>query len=390
MLEAREGLVESVVALGPGILEARVACEGERVGALCYVALTGPVEPGDRVIVNTTAVSLGLGTGGYHFVIWVVGRSRLDMRPGPGHIMKMRYTPLQVRCLAVEEDSSPYRASLEGFGSLEATPVVCCELHSMVAPVTAGIREAAGERLRIAYVMTDWGALPLAYSRLVPQLRARGLLDSVTTCGHAFGGDLEAVSLHSALAAARACARADVIVVAMGPGQAGTGTTYGFSGIGQGEAANAAYSLGGTPIVVPRVSFRDERPRHLGVSHHTITVLARVALAPCLVVLPEMEHERWRYLRRQLSQEGIDRRHVVLTEDGRPALDRLGREAISVTTMGRGPEDDPAFFLAAGAAGILAGRLARALDRAERRVRTRSRAARPGCDAAETARRAPP
>lgn len=361
MIRARQGLVESVVPLGPGILKADVICEGKPAQAICYEALTGPVRAGDRVVLNTTAIELGLGTGGHHFVIWVAGRETVDAAPGPGHVMKMRYAPMQVRCLAVEEEASPHRDKIEAFSSLDGVPVVACELHSMIAPVAAGIRGAAGDSVRIVYVMTDGGALPLAYSALAPELRKKGLVDSVITCGHAFGGDLEAVSLHSALAAARACAGADAIVVAMGPGQAGTGTTYGFSGIEQGEAANAAYCLGGTPIVAPRISFCDERPRHFGVSHHTVTVLARVAMARCLVALPEIDRGDWMRLRSQLCREGIDRKHLVLTEDGRPAVERLRRENIAVTTMGRGIDDDPAFFLAGGAAGALAGKIAKAV-----------------------------
>ncbi len=346
------------------MLQAIVACGGGSARAICYEALTGPVKPGDAVILNTTAVDLALGTGGHHFVIWVAGREGLNAPPGPGHIMKMRYSPFQVRCLAVEEEASPYRDRVEAFSSLEGVPVVACELHSMVAAVAAGIRETGGEGLRIAYVMTDEGCLPLAYSRLVPELREKGFVDSVITCGQAFGGDLEAVSLHSALAAARSCVEADAVVVSMGPGQAGTGTKYGFSGIAQGEAVNAAHSLGGTPIVAPRISFSDSRARHFGVSHHTITVLSRVALVRCLVALPELERDRWQCLSGQLRRHGIHRKHVVLTEDGRPALDRLSRENIRVTSMGRGVNEDPAFFLAAGAAGVLGGKVARALMRA--------------------------
>ncbi|MCR4402274.1 MAG: DUF3866 family protein [Firmicutes bacterium] len=367
MIGARVGVVKSVARFGRGVVKAEVQCEGVTAEALCYEDLTGPCSVGDEVVLNTTAVELGLGTGGHHFVMWVVGRDRLDLDvgPGTGHIMKVRYTPMQVRCLAVEEETSPYRPALESFSSLEGTPVVACELHSMIAPVAAGIKETAGDETRVVYVMTDGGALPLPYSSLVRELREKGLIDLAITCGHAFGGDLEAVSLHSALAAARACARGDAVIVSMGPGQAGTATKYGFSGIQQGEVANAAYSLGGTPVVAPRVSFSDARARHYGVSHHTLTILSRVALARCIVVVPELGREELRRLRLQLAREGVDRRHVVLVEDGRPAVERLKRTNVRVRTMGRGPDEDPAFFLAAGAAGVLAGKIACATRRAE-------------------------
>jgi hypothetical protein len=39
-------------------------------------------------------------------------------------------------------------------------------------------------------------------------------------------------------------------------------------------------------------------------------------------------------------------------------VEELHERGIDVETMGRGIEDDPVFFLAAGAAGVLAGRMA--------------------------------
>ena len=52
---------------------------------------------------NTTAVDLGLGTGGWHVVHWNLARGRLVPSPGPGHIMKLRYTSLQVDTGGAEE-----------------------------------------------------------------------------------------------------------------------------------------------------------------------------------------------------------------------------------------------------------------------------------------------
>jgi len=58
--------------------------------------------------------------------------------------------------------------------------------------------------------MTDAGALPLALSDLVADLCGAGLLAGAITAGQAFGGDLEAVGVPSALVlaatvAARRC-----------------------------------------------------------------------------------------------------------------------------------------------------------------------------------------
>ena len=78
LLEARRGLQRVEVDLGAG---------PERAYALSQ--LTGPVALGDRVVVNTTAVELGLGTGGWHVVHWNLERDRWS-EAGPGHIIKRR------------------------------------------------------------------------------------------------------------------------------------------------------------------------------------------------------------------------------------------------------------------------------------------------------------
>ncbi len=357
MIRARRGTVTRVRRVSSRVTEAEVICEGRNSLAICYPDLTGPIAPGDKVVLNTNAVELNLGTGGYHFIMWVEGRECLGETCGPGHIIKARYTPFQVHCLAAEEKSSEYHEVLKDPKPILCMPVIACELHSMVAPVAAGIKEATGNRGKIAYVMTDGGALPASFSRLTEELRDKAILDTVITCGHAFGGDLEAINIYSALHVAKECAKADAAVVAMGPGQAGTGTKYGFSGIEQGIAVNAAHSLGGIPIVSPRISFADPRKRHLGVSHHTITILKEVVLGNCIVVLPKMPEDRLELVRSQLDESGIIGRHVIVAENGVPAVKRLQRDEINVTVMGRTIQEDPEFFLAAGAAGVFAGKL---------------------------------
>ena len=64
-----QGAVELDVTAGNGLLR-----------ALAYPALTGRPQPGDRVLLNATAVELGLGTGGYALVIAVPDRL-LGTRP---------------------------------------------------------------------------------------------------------------------------------------------------------------------------------------------------------------------------------------------------------------------------------------------------------------------
>ena len=162
-------------------------------------------------------------------------------------------------------------------------PVVIADLHSALPAIVAGVR-ADRPGARVAYVMTDGGALPAWFSRTLDGLR--GALAGTVTVGQAFGGDLEATNVHSGLLAARHVLDADVAVVTQGPGNLGTGTTWGFSGVAAGEAVNAAAVLGGRPVGSLRISDADPRPRHRGVSHHSLTAYGRVALAPADLVVP--------------------------------------------------------------------------------------------------------
>jgi hypothetical protein len=83
--------------------------------------------------------------------------------------------------------------------------------------------------------------------RTIAGLRDAGWLAGTVTVGQAFGGDLETVTVHTGLLAARHVLGAQVAVVAQGPGNLGTGTRWGFSGVACGEAVNAAAVLGGRP-----------------------------------------------------------------------------------------------------------------------------------------------
>lgn len=335
------------------IQELAVEYEGSAGLAWNYPGLTGRVEPGDEVYLNTTAVELGLGSGGYHFVI--ANLSRLpEMDLGEGHIMKLRYTPFQLKVMSAEEEKSPYRSEIAAFTSLNGTPVVVGTLHSMLAPAVGGCLAAGGEGLRIVYVMTDGAALPIALSKTVRHLKKKGLLAGTVTCGHAFGGDVEAVNIYSGLVAAYAALKADVIIVTMGPGIVGTGTRWGTTALEQGEILNAVSVLGGTGIAIPRISFVDPRSRHHGVSHHTITALGKVALTSSLIALPELRKEEAEVVWKQLDEGGVLSKHRVVVRDGRPALEHLERLKVPMTSMGRSVGDDPVFFEAAGAAGLVA------------------------------------
>jgi hypothetical protein len=302
--------------------------------------------------VNTTASALELGTGGFDLVV-AVDRELGGELPHAGRVMKARYTPLQAAVVSVEET---HRATLEAAPGIDGRPVVVLPLHSMVGPAAAGARAAGAER--VVYVMTDGAALPGAFSRLVPTLVAAGLIDAWVTAGQAFGGDLEAVTVWTALLAAVAVLEADVVLVADGPGNLGTETTWGVSALGVGHAANAATTLAGRPVIGLRVSFADPRPRHRVVSHHSLTMLEHVVLPGANVAVPVLDDPQRTDVWDALRRRGLEDRHQLVEVDGRPAIDELERRDVSITSMGRAPRDDPAFFRAAGAAGVLAGRMA--------------------------------
>ncbi len=339
----------------PGLIELEVEVEGLTERALAYPALTGPVAEGDSVLLNTTAGALGLGTGGWHFVVAVEGQGDVDPPP-EGHVMKLRYTPLQAKVEAVEEQDGLHRRAFEAADGLAGMPVAWVPLHSMLGAACAGARAAGAER--VVYVMTDGGALPVWLSRQVHELRDAGLVDSVVTCGQALGGDLEAVNVFSGLLAARAVSEADVVVVADGPGKVGTATRWGASDVASGTSLNAAGILGGRPVAALRVNFADPTYRHHGVSPHSITVLTEVALVPVNVAVPALDEERRGLVWETLKEARLEERHQLVEVTGQPALDLLSERGVGTESMGRRLEEEPAFFLAAGAAGVLAGRMA--------------------------------
>lgn len=324
--------------------------DGSAGRAIAYPALSGACTVGDRVLLNTTAVDLELGTGGVHFVVARAGEGVAFEDAGAGHVMKLRYTPMQRNVLAVEEANSPHSATMATAVSLDGVPVVCCGLHSQILPVAAAIK-AVDPTLNVVYVMTDGASLPMAFSDLVAAMSREGLLDETITAGQAFGGGLEAVSLHSALLAAKHVAFADVIVVSLGPGITGTSTPFGHGGVAQGEAINAVAALGGLPVAPLRLSFADERPRHRGVSHHSLIALGTIALAPAVVVVPSLPPESADAVDAALEEAGVWRRHVRRDAMEAQFPDTRG---IAMRSMGRTPADDPVFFLAAAAAGTAA------------------------------------
>jgi len=332
-----------------------VSTDRGEIVATGFPSMLGPADPGDRVVVNTTGIDLGLGTGGEGFIVWNLDGSGPE-DPGEGHIVKLRYTPWQKNVAAVEAPESPHHDALALVETRVGMPVVVCGLHSQIAGVAAGIK-AAAPWAQVGYLMTDGGALPLQWSRLVNELRNHGLIGATATCGHAFGGDFESVNAYTGLTALKTVGACHVVVVAAGPGVTGTATALGFSGMETGPLLDAAGALEGSPVACLRISFADERARHHGVSHHSLTALRLGARERCTVAVPELAPEQQELVERRLEAAGIAEAHDVATADGAPGVELLRREGIEVSSMGRSLDADTELWLAAAAAGSVAAAL---------------------------------
>ena len=326
-------------------LTVEVPDEGE-VRALAYPSLVGVPEVGDDVLLNTTALAQNLGTGGYALVIAVPDRLPPDPET-PGHLVKARYTPLQVSVQGVDEQETEHHEVIAAADDLEGMPVVVADLHSALPAVLIGML-ATDPDLRVAYVMTDGGALPAAFSRTVGALKSS--LAGVVTVGQAFGGDLEAVTLHTGLLAAKHVLHADLAIVTQGPGNLGTGTPWGFSGVAAGEACNAVSVLGGLPVGALRISDADPRARHRGVSHHSLTAFGRVALGGVTLIAPRgLGSELGAQVDEDLASQ--PERNPVVWVDTEGLEEALSLSPVPLRTMGRGYPEERAYFLAAAAAG---------------------------------------
>jgi len=348
MISIERGTVQRIIWSRKGIECLEVGIGERKEKALNYPFLTGRAMPGQGVILNTTAVQLGLGSGGYHFVMANCAVGNLPLSPG-GHVIKLRYTPFQLKVQVYEEvisKKNPATAMLK-YNGLNNIPVVIGELHSMVAPFVLVLKMLNSSR-KIVYIMTDSAALPLYLSNAIHRLKEDSLLEATVTCGHAFGGDLETVNIYTALIAAKEELKADVILVTPGPGVVGTFTRYGFSGIELGEHIDRVRRLKGLPVVIPRIGFRDSRERHHGLSHHTLTALAEIASERALLPLPLLNREKMLLLYKQLKISGLLKKHkfVFVKLPRKVNLDKK----YALQTMGKGVKDEPAFFAAVAAA----------------------------------------
>jgi Protein of unknown function (DUF3866) len=341
---------------------------GSRREAIADVALVGRAEVGDEVVVNVQALDLGLDSGGFDVVHVNLTRGLDEERDigraghARAHVMKLNYTSLQHAVRPVEEEQLQLPVE---------RPTAVLALHGQLAGVAWAFAQGA-PGARLGYVQTEGGALPGAHSRTVRMLRERGLLAGHLTAGPAFGGEQEAITTAGALHHGLRVLGWDAAVCGPGPGIVGSGSALGHGGMSALDSAHVALALGCPTLLVARMSSGDERPRHRGISHHTLTVLD-LLIEPVTVALPGgLRSPVGADLRAGLgavfggampSQPSRERRALAI-EVERPAriarhdwrrasidLPAYATSGLPTDTMGRDLVADPLFFGAALAGG---------------------------------------
>lgn len=341
MLKLRRG---TVVASAP--LEVEVA--GRRRRAWADAGLVGRVEVGDDVIVNTAAIDLGLGSGGFDVVHANLTRGLEGGEAPPGvHVMKLNYSSLQHAVDPVEEPTAapplPQRP----------IPVLVLPLHGHLAPAAWAASARSGGEAKIGFIQAAGGGLPGSLSGDVRMLRERGLLCEHVTAAPSYGGEAEAISLPGALHAAAGGLGWEAAIVGPGPGILGSATRYGHGGMAALEAAHSALALGLQTLLSPRMSAADPRERHLGLSHHTGSVL-ELLLGGVEVPVPAGLDSLWP----EGAASAVESMRAAagdlhrVREEGAD-LDGYAAAGLPTKTMGRDLAADRLFFaapLAAGAA----------------------------------------
>ncbi len=371
MLKLRRAIVLEVdSAPGPeqALVIERTGEPGVRRDAIADVALLGAAERGDELVVNVEANDLGLGSGGFDVVHVNLTRGLSAPLDPEANVMKLNYTSLQHTVRPIEDE----RLELPLGG-----PVAVLALHGQLAPLAWAFAQAAPQA-RLGFVQTAGGALPGGHSRTVRELRERGLLAGFLTAGASFGGEGEAITTAGALHHGVHALGWDAAVCGPGPGIVGSSSPLGHGGMAALDSAHAALALEAATLLVARMSSGDERERHRGISHHTLTVLD-LLLEPVTVALPAgMRSPVGADLRARLGEAfaghsgarpsvalDVERPVRITRHDWRRAgVDLLGytASALPARTMGRTLAQDPMFFGAALAGGGVLAELAAELS----------------------------
>ena len=336
--------VASIIENREGLTKIRLS-DGSR--AYNIIQNCGEVAIGDEVIVNTTAVDLNLGTGGWHFVLWNLKYDSLSTKSS-GHIMKLRYSALQFES-GVAEEFNGYTTQ----DNISGCSVIAAPLFSQVAPIATFIKNK-NSKLKIALAISDSASLPLAISDLMIRLKELDLVDTSITFGQAYGGDIEAINIFTALLSARHIANADIVIVTMGPGIVGTGTQFGYSGIDVAYHLDSAKSLEAKTYGVLRASSADPRERHQGISHHSITTFSKATHEKHNLGLIDNDEKYTKIMRDQLEKARIYSSHNVVEVQSIGIIKMMQDIQLEVSSMGRPADQDELFFESACASAQLA------------------------------------
>ncbi|MDG2022836.1 MAG: DUF3866 family protein [Actinomycetota bacterium] len=311
--------VDNIIEVREGLQRMQLEDESQ---AYALTAVVGLVEVGNLVLVNTTAVELGLGTGGWHVVHSIQNRTERRALNG-GQVLKARYLSEQ---LEVDPHISK-RTDLVG------ARILLCVLHSHFGAASLALRSPD-----LGYLMTDQAGLPLRLSDVVANLESRDLLKCTATAGQAFGGDLEAVSVASAAAGLldHGCSQ---MILAAGPGHLGTASVLGFSAMELAGHASVLAALGAQVGLCVRASSADGRQRHQGISHHNRTILRAIPV-PIEVPVPIGDDTSW------ISENG----HHPVPIEPMDIATAITDSGVAILTMGRPIEEDPMACAHVGAA----------------------------------------
>jgi hypothetical protein len=345
--------------------ELAIAIEGARRAAIADIGLIGPSQVGDALIVNVQARDLGLGSGGFDIVHVNLTRGLSGDGPSDAHVMKLNYTSLQHTVAPLDDEQ--LHLPLDG-------PVAVLALHGQLAAVAWAFAQSRPDAT-LGYVQTPGGALSGGRSRVVRELRRRGLLAVHLTASAAYGGEGESISTAGALHHGLHSLGWDAAVCGPGPGIVGSSSPLGHGGMHALDSAHTALALGAPTLVVARMSSADPRSRHRGISHHTLTVLD-LLLEPVTVALPAgIRSPVGADLRAGLSSVLRSSSPASASQRARPQLEldvdrpaRMARHdwrrapvdmpayiesALPAETMGRALLEDPLFFGAALAGGTV-------------------------------------
>lgn len=347
MLSIEKSIVKSIIHEDEYIQLIEVIIDGKIEKAINYYKQIGKCNSGDRILLNTIGVRLGLGTGGYHIVYCIIDRieNSLNYDRKFGHIIKMKYTQVQMRVKTIEEDER-FKALFNIPLSIGPKPVIFASLHSMLPAVSSVIKDK-NPKSKITCIYTYGGAMNCQNSFILRELKNKKLIENVISVGECFGGDYEAINIYTALIFSFNGLKSDTVIVCCGPGIAGTSTYYGFSSIDLIFPIYASKILGCTQIVVPRISFKDMRKRHYGISMQTIALLNCIDFP---VYVP-FSNNIYELVKNQIFKNKINDMHRVVLVSDYNTGDAMNRADIAPKIMGRSYMDDVEYFESCGASG---------------------------------------